>query len=405
MANTAEQGSATSSTYNTLCQSRREIRLLKLLPGHLKDPISCELQVVSLDEKPTYEPLSYVWGDPSVVVVAYLHNVPVNVTVNLAAALRRLRKAEEPRVLWVDALCINQEDSAERSQQVGLMQFIYQTHHVIVWLGDSPTSLRRVQQNTPSPFTNTMLQALGQKEDSAPSHSLEIAQGPTVKQASRAFSLVRTLAAAEHIHHVPWLNLKDSLKPKIQDRYVDIWRSLFVLMKLPYWQRMWTLQEIVLPINGEIHYGPVSAELKSFLGIVLKIFRPQHSCCKEIISNLKPEHYNLLLDVCCQLWLIHETLASQTHDRRHVMSLLNIHRFRLAHDPRDKIYSLVGLIGDHRGIIVVDYCLEPSLIYLQFAASFIQYSGETTILMFAGERGRNPDLPTWVPVRISTTCR
>jgi hypothetical protein len=229
MANTAKQGPATSSTYHTLRQSRREFRLLKLLPGHLKDPISCELQVVSLDENPTYEPLSYVWGDPSVVVVAYLHNVPVNVTVNLAAALRRLRKAEGPRVLWVDALCINQEDSAERSQQVGLMQFIYQTHHVIVWLGDSPISLRRVQQSTPSHSTNSTLIAFRQREESVPSHSQEIAQGPTVEEARRAFSLVRALAAAEHIHEVPWLDLKDLLKSKIQESYVDIWWSLFTL--------------------------------------------------------------------------------------------------------------------------------------------------------------------------------
>jgi hypothetical protein len=58
------------------------------------DPICCKLHVISLDEKPTYEP--HMFGATQVFVVAYLHNVPVNITLNLAAAIRRLRKVKEP---------------------------------------------------------------------------------------------------------------------------------------------------------------------------------------------------------------------------------------------------------------------------------------------------------------------
>ncbi|KAF4634646.1 hypothetical protein G7Y89_g3465 [Cudoniella acicularis] len=93
-----------------------------------------------------------------------------------------------------------------------------------------------------------------------------------------------------------------------------------------------------------------------------------------------------------------ETLASKTwdNDSEHVIYLLNKNRFRLAHDPRDKIYSLVGLIRDHRVVIDVDYRLGSLSVCLKFADSFIQHSRKITILMFAGEWGRNPILPTWV---------
>jgi hypothetical protein len=116
---------AAASVYTPLSQSRREIRLLKLLPGQLSDPVSCELQVVSLHDNPHYEPLSYTWGDPTISFLIYLHTVPINITINLATALRQLRKQKEPQILWVDALCINQMDNAERSHQVRLMTTIY----------------------------------------------------------------------------------------------------------------------------------------------------------------------------------------------------------------------------------------------------------------------------------------
>ncbi|KAF2489606.1 hypothetical protein BU16DRAFT_424386, partial [Lophium mytilinum] len=82
-----------------------------------------------------YEALSYVWGPPSSIYHIHLNEQSVPITKNLHDVLHRLRSAD-PRVLWIDQLCINQTDISERSSQVQLMGTIY-THasRVIMWLG------------------------------------------------------------------------------------------------------------------------------------------------------------------------------------------------------------------------------------------------------------------------------
>lgn len=60
--------------YQVLNVEQRQIRVLTLLPGNWHDPISCELEAVSLDDDPPYFALSYVWGDPKVTLPILLHN-------------------------------------------------------------------------------------------------------------------------------------------------------------------------------------------------------------------------------------------------------------------------------------------------------------------------------------------
>jgi hypothetical protein len=64
------------------------------------------------------------------------NNLPFPVTANLYSALVALRSSTKPVDIWVDALCINQTDNQERSQQVRQMLNIYKNaRSVIVWLG------------------------------------------------------------------------------------------------------------------------------------------------------------------------------------------------------------------------------------------------------------------------------
>jgi len=115
----------------------RYIRLLKLRPGSWRDDICCELEVAFLDEQPKYEALSYAWGVEQDSQRISLDSQPFSISPTLESALRRLRLAKSPRKLWVDCLCINQEDVAERSAQVSLMQDIYtDSQRVLIWLGE-----------------------------------------------------------------------------------------------------------------------------------------------------------------------------------------------------------------------------------------------------------------------------
>jgi hypothetical protein len=89
-----------------------------------------------------YEALSYCWGDPELQGFILLNGNAASVTVNLTRALENIRLDHGTRVLWVDALCINQEDTTERNHQVKQMGAIYQkAERVVVWLG-RPKSLK-----------------------------------------------------------------------------------------------------------------------------------------------------------------------------------------------------------------------------------------------------------------------
>ncbi|EON70018.1 hypothetical protein W97_09284 [Coniosporium apollinis CBS 100218] len=98
--------------------------------------------------QPVYEALSYTWGSTDNRETAYVESSaslspssgPITATIqigqNLASALRHLRYQAEARVLWIDAMCINQEDIAERNEQVQRMATIYRlAYRVVVWLG------------------------------------------------------------------------------------------------------------------------------------------------------------------------------------------------------------------------------------------------------------------------------
>lgn len=90
--------------------SERHFRLLTIYPGSPDDPVSASLFSTSIDDPPGYDGLSYVWGEPLPVKSISCNGVTVDVTSNLFWALVRARYLTTPRVVWADALCINQRD-------------------------------------------------------------------------------------------------------------------------------------------------------------------------------------------------------------------------------------------------------------------------------------------------------
>jgi hypothetical protein len=105
--------------------------------------IKCRLEIVSLNDAPLYQALLYVWGDPNVTKPIFLNDTYFHVTVNLAAALHRLRDQDDDVVFWIDAICIDQSNLAERSSQVKLMGDIYsKAERVVAWLGKEESHSR-----------------------------------------------------------------------------------------------------------------------------------------------------------------------------------------------------------------------------------------------------------------------
>jgi hypothetical protein len=128
--------------YRSLLPGKNHIRLLRLLPSEHKDAVvECQLFEYKLESAKAvhlYEALSYVWGDPEETVSIVVNQRRFEVTSNLHSALLRLRDDSLERVLWIDAICINQADDREKEKQIQLIPIIYGlANTVVIWLGEA----------------------------------------------------------------------------------------------------------------------------------------------------------------------------------------------------------------------------------------------------------------------------
>lgn len=127
-----------NTPYAPLDPARRQIRILELAPADYDNDLSIVLHVKSLhQELPEYYALSYAWGSSLSSQIAVVSGKGMTVGLNLDCALRHIRcTITKPILIWVDALCINQQDLEERSSQVLLMKDIYSSAvRVLIYLG------------------------------------------------------------------------------------------------------------------------------------------------------------------------------------------------------------------------------------------------------------------------------
>lgn len=127
------------SCNNSKPNDSRVIRLLKLSRWYPGKGIHAELIQAHLDNLPDYEAISYTWGDTTKTQLVTLGGLPFAVTSNVYNILEGRCSINGPRLIWIDSICINQDDLQEKSRQVRLMREIYRgAQQVTVCLGDSP---------------------------------------------------------------------------------------------------------------------------------------------------------------------------------------------------------------------------------------------------------------------------
>lgn len=180
------------SIYQSLDADKAEFRVLALHAGTAEDPVSVELRHERLDETSTlqYETVSYHWGDTTETATIEVNKQHVSVHANAASALRRIRTADSDRMIWLDAVCINQADPDERAQQVAIMADIYSSSKGnLVYLGNGNEftlraidsiskcleDLKQLSENpegTPSQWWDAIRRFTGYREESIDAEAL-----------------------------------------------------------------------------------------------------------------------------------------------------------------------------------------------------------------------------------------
>ncbi|KAK3377583.1 heterokaryon incompatibility protein-domain-containing protein [Podospora didyma] len=188
--------------------------------------------LTQLDERPRFEALSYVWVDPTIRRPIVADGRVCQVTTSLEAALQRRRHPTQDRQLWVDALCIDQENKAEKSHQVNLMKQIYSKTN-----SDYDPAERSEDDSRPSTESGEeMSGALSNPEHNGITSSRT--------QIVKAVAVIRSLADD---HHLP-----SSHGTK---EWATFMNALSTLMQLSWWERIWTMQKVVLPVRVTVTCG------------------------------------------------------------------------------------------------------------------------------------------------------
>ncbi|ERF71393.1 hypothetical protein EPUS_07421 [Endocarpon pusillum Z07020] len=410
-----------SQLYKPLDTERRETRVISLLPGRWSEIVACELSVVSLDDKPEYEALSYVWGDPENTLPMLLNAHTVQVTVNLRNALRRLRR-RNARIIWVDALCIHQGDLHERSQQVSIMTDIYKGAIAVqIYLGESRVldTISEEEQATWDLVDQPPRTIWGRFNEDADAadyakiiafHNIQKrADGPAnfgsltewLRQADLgAFAIMRYLADGKCF--------TDCLR---RDAGSPIWvaalESLKHLLDSPWWRRVWTFQEAMAPQLATVIYGENEAPLDVVedSGSViwpLHIEGPQR-CCKEFFFSLPVEQRDILMSFVTAMTdqerCHHSHYMYECPQTERLQELLQYTRGRVASDARDKVFALLGLVRHLPDPVTIlpDYSMTTAQVYTRTAIELIRHANNLDILMTYEIKDIVSPIPSWVP--------
>ena len=367
---------SSAASYSELpIDPKLEIRILELLPPASPDPteIHCNLTTARLADKPSYEALSYAWGDPVFPEKMYLPTGYLAITSNLAAALRQLRLPNRPRRLWVDAVCINQVDDNEKGHQVTLMAQIFSaTTRAVGWLGE------------------------GNAETEA---AIDIIK----ELASKAWRFGITdseLDSGRLWNTITGTGVKKALRG-VADQ-VDV-QALHAFLNQPWFSRLWVVQEACLPSKMILCNGSNTLNWSDLLATSYIILKYTINIKSFLGGNFNPNFGTVALLAASQQHFAFARSGRRTDSKRgDLYAMVHSHRNMACSNPVDKIYGLLGLKKADEVIeVVVDYSKSIEEVYQAFTLAYLQKSN-MRILHYAGigytdplHGHRSGKLPTW----------
>jgi hypothetical protein len=411
------------------------IRLLVLCPSPSpNDDLKGFLRHVKLDISPPFEALSYVWGqkdkdgdentkgggedtkdggenaEDDLPITITISPGYLDVTENLNDALRALRFERKERILWVDALCINQNDKEEKSVQVAMMGEIYQkAHSVVVWLG----------------------------KDKDGDSLMGFESAGRLFQIGRKFGLVsleppRTAdkLEVESDLKTTFQNHQSEIQLASQDIYVE---ALLSLLKSPWFTRIWTIQEIALSKAAVVQSGRRHVPWDTLATAIFILnfgisFRDSSGEDLLVPGNYRAPVATAYLCVRARLNDVGRVQMEARASTEQASALRVLPYFvmvdqankgesRDCTDDRDRLYALLSLWPkqtrpETKPDFTPKYTLSAEEVYTDFARCALR-AGALEILDFAGLWFRKPlqqssastraslnsnlDLPSWAP--------
>lgn len=338
--------------YPKLDADAAQIRLIVLARGAPDSPINCIYRVVSLDDEGlSYDTLSYVWRDENEAGTKpiLVESKAASVTRSLFGALQQLRLVDCERTLWIDAICINQNDPGEKTQQVDMMCRIYgQCRQCNIWLG---------------PLGETSLVDASLAIDTVAWIAGDMTDPPAFLQ-----DVSQRRRAAE---------------------------ALSTFLTRPWWTRIWTVQEAILPPRCLMYWGPwkLPWDLLDRASEALMDDGPIKPPAD--LTRYEREFYasGALAHLTARMRGMRATV------NEHALFLFYRWRCRQATDPRDKVYALLGMRRDVQlpSVPSCDYTVDVRTLFTRVTVDLINmYRDLNPLIGRRGALSALPDLPSWV---------
>lgn len=341
-------------------------RYLVLNPGQVDEALTCSLKNCALDEAPGYEAISYVWGVPPGDETIRCDGRKLKITKSLANVLKRMRLMSEPRVLWADAICINQEDEKEKGHQVALMGQIYRgAQRVLIYLG----------------------------EDEAGHAKPAIAFAQDIDEEIRSTcSRIDGPWAA-----LPWLKPDH---PFLDDTR---WKSLAALYHCPWFGRGWVVQEAGLAQAGLVIWGRYETSWAALVRVDTWICRRAITCRRIFDLGIPALHWYLYFGRH-----VNEAqffTGGNPGDNMKLLNTLESARELKLTDNRDRIYAFLDVMSLDEAGSETALTLHPNYkqdflkVYEEFAIQYFRTKRKAELLDYVQQTGESMDtkLPTWVP--------
>ncbi|KUJ11167.1 uncharacterized protein LY89DRAFT_238894 [Mollisia scopiformis] len=362
--------------YKPLNNSKNEIRLLEILPADEdgdNPAFQGELVHATLEDE-SFIAISYAWEDPTLInyppdsqcILDLTSDAKLSIGRNLTALLSVVQKTLADTYLWIDAICINQEDITERNKEVTRMRDIYRSaSDVLIWLGP--------EENDSDLALSLMGMITHQNITTNPSFEdfTENPEWPKWPEEDIAW----VMENIDNGNHLPQ------------------WRAFNSLLERTWWVRVWMCQELALAQNVTFLCGLGIFSRHDFYSVVLNICQEDFDWINDV---LVPKGISLnkgRLDIIFDLLLLWN--SADVSDLLQVMWLTID---RLATDERDKIYGILGLATDAERIVPeADYTLSISNLYRNLTKAMIEERGDLDFLSLVFNRPLASSNPPWMP--------